>query len=106
MDKWKRRVFEPKVDLNKEQSARPENPIHHSEAWEPVPCPRLLWSLPGIRPAVPALRSSPIREMRRLRGRSGQETICGLVTSQVFSCQPLRPTMDEVCLSTILELLP
>src|SRR5439155_25088743 len=28
-DKWTRRVFEPGVDLNKERSARPGNPIHH-----------------------------------------------------------------------------
>jgi hypothetical protein len=43
-DTSKRRAFEPEVGRDITQSARPENPIHHSEASAPLRCPRLLCS--------------------------------------------------------------
>jgi hypothetical protein len=42
--KSKRRASEPGASPDITQSARPKNPIQHSEAREPVPCPRLLCS--------------------------------------------------------------
>src|SRR5262249_3945619 len=40
VDTSRRRAFEPGDHLNRERSARLKNPIHHSKAWEPLPCPR------------------------------------------------------------------
>src|SRR4030095_16673294 len=44
VDRSKRREFAPGADRGTARSAQPENPIHHSEASAPLPCPRLLCS--------------------------------------------------------------
>jgi hypothetical protein len=44
VDRWKRPESVPGVDRGTARSARLGNPIPHSEASAPLPCPRLLCS--------------------------------------------------------------
>jgi hypothetical protein len=75
VDKWKRRVFEPTVDLDKERSAQPKSPIDHSEVSVPAPYPGSSWSSLAIGLAAPGLGNKRARTAQETKWRQRRETI-------------------------------